>query len=118
MLAANHLIKPITYSSMGRRPHTPGSSGTQGTEESIDSSAAASSTQSLHRESGWSLLPHQTSRNQKPLFKTLKIGSSGFRNQTRRFYRDRRQSRVPSDCNKIFFLRPSDVWMVEMREPR
>jgi hypothetical protein len=56
-------------------------------------------------------------RDQKPLLKTVKTGLSSFRNRMVRFCRDRQQSGVPSGFDEVLLLWPSDVWMVERREP-
>jgi hypothetical protein len=60
---------------------------------------------------GWIVSTHETNNSRKLLVKT-------WANWMVRFCQDRRQSGAPLGFNGMLLLRPSGVWMVEMREPR
>jgi hypothetical protein len=47
----------------------------------------------------WYVLPHETNRNRRPLFKTIETGP-----RTLRFCRDQRQSGAPSGYDEVLLL--------------
>jgi hypothetical protein len=63
------------------------------------------------------VLTHETNRQHKPLFETVEIGRSGFKNRMVGFCLDQRQSGAPPDFDEVLLLWPSDVWMGKTREP-
>jgi hypothetical protein len=64
------------------------------------------------------LLPHESDRSQKLLFKTEKIRQPNFKNWIVWFYRDRWQSGAPLGCDDELFVRPSDICTMEKLEPQ
>jgi hypothetical protein len=64
------------------------------------------------------MLPHESNRSRKPLFKTGETRQSDFTNWTLWFYRDRQRSRAPLGYDDELFLRSSGIWTVEKLEPR
>jgi hypothetical protein len=63
------------------------------------------------------VLPHKSNMSQKLLLKTAEVRPFSFWNRIVRFCWDRRQSGVLLGFDEVLPLWPSDVWVVERREP-